>query len=177
MRCCSGPATVQASSSPLPNYNCGPAPFPPIPQGGSYLWVLASLSSPQSLASLLALPSSTHLYPHCRSRGATSGGPWDPEGSASQQHSDNWRLGASCHGQHWFTSLSPFHTDLPSPHIHPPLSITGDTRRLLPMTGCCHSTLFWILQAIPSRVEERRGVVCSLTDCSNSVSLIECRPS
>lgn len=148
-----------------------PRPFLPISQGGFCLWVLASLSSPQSLVSLLELPSSTHLYPHCRSRGATSGGPWDTEGSASQQHSDNWRLGASCHGQHWFTFLSPFYTDLlPSPHIYPPLCITGNTRYLLPMTGCCHSTLFWILQALPFRVEEGRGVVGSLIDCSNFVS-------
>lgn len=41
------------------------------------------------------------------------------------------------------------------------------------MTGCCHSALFWILQAIPSKVEEGGGVVCFLTGCSNFVSLLQ----
>lgn len=41
------------------------------------------------------------------------------------------------------------------------------------MTGCHHSALFWILQAVPSRVEEGRGVVCSLTRCSNFVSVLQ----
>lgn len=77
----------------------GPA-LSPYPTG----WFLSLgfgllLSSPQSPASLLPLPFSTHVYPHCRSRGATGGGPWDPEETISQ-HSGDWRLSSSYTGQH-----------------------------------------------------------------------------
>lgn len=76
-----------------------PAPLLPTPQGGFCLWVLVSPSLPLRALPLLALPSFTHLYLHCRSREATSGGPWNPEGSISQ-HSGHWRLGSSFLGQH-----------------------------------------------------------------------------
>lgn len=96
-RTCHGPGELLPLSRTA---RSGPAPFP-HPSGGLLsLGFGLPLSSPQSPASLPALPSSTHLYPHRRSGGVSRGGPRDPKGSSSQQRPGRWRLSASSPGQH-----------------------------------------------------------------------------
>lgn len=80
VRCCGGAATVHVSPRLVPGTGLRPSRSPP-PRRVPSVWVLASPTLHlRALPLLLALLSPTPLYPHCRSRGATGRGLWDPEG-------------------------------------------------------------------------------------------------
>lgn len=86
--------------APFPVPASSPAAFPHS-QGGFRLgfWPpLLSTSEPCLSCRPSCLPPP---LPHCRCRGATSGGRRDPEGSGEQQGPGAWRSSSSCPGRRW----------------------------------------------------------------------------